>query len=63
MTPTITPLAAFTSEVTWSLQATDVPFNATGENPPFPVSTTSAKSLPFGKAAFKVMSHATSRTE
>ena len=63
MTPTITPLAAFTSEVTWSLQATDVPFNATGENPPFPVSATSAKSLPFGKAPFKVMSHATSRTE
>jgi S-layer homology domain len=59
ITPTTTPLAAFTSEVTWSLQATDVPFNATGENPPFPVSATSTNALPFGKAPFKVISHAT----
>jgi S-layer homology domain len=59
ITPTVTPLAAFTSEVTWSLQATDVPFNATGENPTFPASATSATSLPFGRAPFKVMSHAT----
>jgi hypothetical protein len=38
VTPTVTPLAAFISEVSWSLQATAVPFNGFGGNPPFPVS-------------------------
>ena len=56
VTPTLTPLAGNISEVSWSLQATAVPFDATGANPPFPAGTSST-ALPFGKAPFKVMSH------
>jgi hypothetical protein len=56
VTATLVPLAPSTSEVSWSLQATAVPFDATGANPPFPADT-STTALPFGKAPFKVMSH------
>jgi S-layer homology domain len=56
VTPTLVPLAPNTSEVSWSLQATTVPFDAAGANPPFPADTSST-ALPFGKAPLKVMSH------
>lgn len=52
ISPTLAPLALSVSEVSWSLQATAVPFNATGENPTFPVPGTST-ALPFGTAPFK----------
>jgi hypothetical protein len=60
ITPTLTPLAPSQSEVAWSLQATQVPFNHTGANPTLPVTTTA---LPFGKAPFKTRSGAASGSE
>lgn len=62
VTPTLAPLAASQSEVAWSLQATQVPFNFTGANPTLPA-TSSTTALPFGKAPFKTRSGATSGSE
>ncbi len=59
VTPTLAPLAASQSEVAWSPQATQVPFNHTGANPTLPA-TSSTMALPFGKAPFKTRSGATS---
>jgi hypothetical protein len=50
--PTLSPSPENAAEIEWDLQATYVPFDASGGNPPAPIITTGEPDLPFGSWPF-----------
>jgi hypothetical protein len=52
MFPTFSPSPENAAELEWDLQATYVPFDATGANPPEPIIVTGEPDLPFGTWPF-----------